>query len=265
MTFTDHCDLYGAVHENGINRVVRHLALQRPSLFNYATADVAANRKLWCQPVPHTSDVTKYGNPLFTIMPPLPLLGADSPVVTIGFIAQLAAAEIDFYPGNAIALPQELSPPLKNQRLALHLRFCAGLVCPSQKLVESIPVESPNRDKRPKPVNLTGGINCFCLDVYVVAHAELAAILGHNALLGVVDDVFISGLAPKGLEAALACYIKTTLNVVLREKLAVPLSTFMFSFPLFGTAITLSPTPNPPIPNNPAVEDDQLKVFVTMS
>jgi hypothetical protein len=41
VPFTDNCDLYGAIHEDGINRVVRHIMRQRPSLFNYGTADAA--------------------------------------------------------------------------------------------------------------------------------------------------------------------------------------------------------------------------------
>jgi hypothetical protein len=55
-------------------------------------------------------------------------------------------------------------------------------------------------------------------------------------------------------------------NVVLREKLAIALDALALSFPLLdmGT-ITLFPTPNPPVPNNPAIEQDQLKVFITMT
>ena len=37
MAFTDESDVFGSVHEDGINLVVRHLMRQRPSLFNYAT------------------------------------------------------------------------------------------------------------------------------------------------------------------------------------------------------------------------------------
>jgi hypothetical protein len=54
MAFTDNCDLYGAVHEQGVNRVIQHLMLQRPSMFNYATADVAGNKELWCEQVKYT-------------------------------------------------------------------------------------------------------------------------------------------------------------------------------------------------------------------
>jgi hypothetical protein len=31
-----------------------------------------------------------------------------------------------------------------------------------------------------------------------------------------------------------------------------------------GTVV-LTPTPNPPVANNPAIEDDQLKAFITMT
>ena len=64
MAFTDNCDLYAAVHDDGVNRVIRHLMRQRPSLFNYATADVAGNRELWCHKVDVTSDVVKFANPV---------------------------------------------------------------------------------------------------------------------------------------------------------------------------------------------------------
>ena len=42
MAHTDHSDVYGALHEEGINRVVTHLQHKRPSLFNYGTARVVA-------------------------------------------------------------------------------------------------------------------------------------------------------------------------------------------------------------------------------
>jgi hypothetical protein len=270
MAFTDNCDLYGAVHEDGINRVLRHLMLQRPSLFNYATAEVASNRELWCADVPHTDDVIKYGNPLFTIMPPLPLLGADSPQVVVGYCVQLTRGAIDFHPGNAINLTVELSPPLKPQRFALEFRGCGGIVCPSDKEIERIPFGSAINaagiaDVRRDPITLHGRPNCFCLRVLAVGHVERRLVNGQESLLGVVDAVDIDDIDPDKLEDNITCYIKASLNAVLREKLTIPLQTFMFSFPLFGMGtVNLFPTPNPPVPDNPAVEDDQLKAFVSM-
>ena len=76
----------------------------------------------------------------------------------------------------------------------------------------------------------------------------------------------IVDIEPMALEDNIVCFIKSTVNVVLREKLTIELETLMLSFPLFHLiTVTLTPTPDPPIPHNPAVEDDQVKVFITIS
>ena len=43
MALTDNCDLYGAVHEDGVNRIIRHIMRQRPSLLA-----VDALAQFWC-------------------------------------------------------------------------------------------------------------------------------------------------------------------------------------------------------------------------
>ncbi|MEP6503232.1 MAG: hypothetical protein ABJD97_07885 [Betaproteobacteria bacterium] len=271
MAFTDHCDLYGAVHEDGINRAVRHLMRQRPSLFNYATADVAANRELWCTKIEATPDVAKYGNPLFTIMPPLPLLGADSPPVGIGFCAQLSLAKVDFHPGNAIELPQELGPPLPAQHFALQFRACAAVECPSPQLVDRIPLAGhppPGVANVPdqKQITLPGRTNCFCFDVYAVGSVSRQLVGGQLALLGKLESMDIVDIKPEALEANIICYVKTAVNVVLREKLTIAWQALVLSFPLLDLAtVTLAATGNPPVPFNPAIEEDQVKVFITMT
>jgi hypothetical protein len=116
------------------------------------------------------------------------------------------------------------------------------------------------------PVHVSGKLECFCLDVFVVGHFERAFILGKESLLGKVDGIDIVDIKPDALEDNIVCYIKTAVTLTLRQKLAIPLATFFFSFPLFGMGtVTLSPTPNPPVPNNPAIEDDQLKVFINVT
>lgn len=272
MPFTDQCDLFAAVHEQGVNRVIHHFMRQRPSLFNYATADIAANRELWCSAVVATPDVGKHGNPLFTILPPLPLLGADSPSVGVGFCAQVTAVKVDFFPSDAIELPAALKPPLETQRLALHLGVCGGIECPADRELEQIPFASaPVFDRRDRqspgqPVVLRGRPSCFCLDVLAVGHVELRLVDGKDSLLGRVDSLDIVEIEPAALESNLACYLKTALNAVLREKLTVAFETLMLSFPLFGFAtVTVSATANPPVPHNPAIEDDRLKAFATLS
>jgi hypothetical protein len=275
MALTDNCDLYAAVHEDGVNRAIRHIMRQRPSLFNYATAGVAKNRELWCEYVDHTPDVTKYGNPLFTELPPLPVIGADSPPVTLDFCAQVVDASIDFHPGKGIALPPQLNPPLQEQRFALRFKLCGGVACPTERDLLSIPVFDPKvshaagiadiREKIP-PVHIRGRPQCFCLEVFVVGRFVREFILGQQRVLAKVEGIEIVDVEPNGLEQNLECYLRTAVTLVLRQKLAIPLATFFVELPLFGLGtVSLSPTPNPPIPNNPAVEEDQLKAFITMS
>lgn len=269
MAFTDNCDLYGAVHEDGVNRVIRHIMRQRPSMFNYATADVAGNKERWCGPVEATQDVHDYGNPLFSILPPLPVIGADSPPVGLSFCVQVPKLELDFAPGDVVGLPPELDP-LGEQRFALHFVVCGALGCPDDRTLEQVPVLPPgkgrDRPEQPPPVHVPGTLRCFCLEVFVVGHFERAFILGSESLLGKVDGVEIVDIKPEGLESNLECYIRTAVTLVLRQKLAVPLARFFVSFPLFGMGtVVLSPTANPPVAHNPAIEDDQLKAFVTMT
>ena len=51
MALTSNCDLFVSVNEAGINQVVRHVMLQRPSLFNYGTVGVSRNLQLLCSPI----------------------------------------------------------------------------------------------------------------------------------------------------------------------------------------------------------------------
>jgi hypothetical protein len=111
-----------------------------------------------------------------------------------------------------------------------------------------------------------GRLNCFCLEVYVVARFTRAFLAGKERILGKVDAVEIVDIRPEALEANIECYLKTAVTLVLRQKLAIPLATFFVDFPLFNMGtVSLFPTPNPPVPSNPAVEEDQLKAFVSMS
>ena len=97
MAFTDNCDLYGASHEDGINRVANHITQQRPSLFNYGTAFVAANPHLLCKPIKVAPDVDNFSNPHITVEDPLPVLGTSG-LIGLNFCFQITELEIDFYP-----------------------------------------------------------------------------------------------------------------------------------------------------------------------
>jgi len=270
MAFTDNCDLYAALSEDGINRVVKHMMQQRPSLFNYATQDVAADPELACSPINPTIDVINHGNPLFGIVNPLPIVGIDAPSVALNFCAQLVEAEVDFYPGNLINLPPELNPPLPDQHLALKVRLCGGLDCPSMEFIDHIPPIPPDQTgvvALPKLtiVPPTRHLLCFCLDAYVVAHVDLETVFGKPTLVGKVDGVDIVDIKPDNLRESINCYLRTTFELLLKEKLALTIDKLALSFPIFGGSFSVAPTPNPPIPNNPAIEDNQIKEFVSIT
>jgi hypothetical protein len=102
--------------------------------------------------------------------------------------------------------------------------------------------------------------------VFVVGRFAREFIMGQQRMLAKVDGIEIVDIEPNGLEQNIECYLRTAVTLVLRQKLAIPLATFFVELPLFGLGtVSLAPTPNPPVLNNPAVEEDQLKAFITMS
>lgn len=246
MAFTDSCDLFSSFHEDGFNRIIEHVRRQRPSLFNYATADIARNEKLLCRAI----------------------------------AVQLADLQIDFHPGKSVALPPELNPPLKEQRLAIKLGVCGGIGCPDKELLDRLipPPKVPGRNtdgKDPReqtPVTAlpTRKLHCFCLEAYVTGGVRIATYNGKPYLEPFLDGFEIVDIKPEGLENSLECYIGVLLRLVVLPGLRVlleraPLNLTQGATDLFPqpTNVTLSATPvSAAVPNNPAIEDDQLKVFI---
>ena len=273
MAFTNNCDLFASFHEDGMNKIVGHVMRQRPSLFNYATPDIIANRALWCHIPDFSVDVTKFGDPIFTELPYLPVIGTDSPPIGLGFTVQIVRFQVDLNPSNRISLPPELGPKLPAQSLAMELRICGAVGCPEPKTLDTIPVNKPpgqkdpdRPDTSPPTVPVPGRLNCFCIDLFAVGHVERELIAGEEKLLAKVDRIEIVDVEPKELESNLECYLRTTVHMLLRQKLAIAWETFFVDFPLFGMGtVSLAPTTNPPVPHNPAIEDDLLKAFVTMT
>lgn len=265
MPLTANSDLYGAVHEEGINLVVQHIMQQRPSLFNYGTALVAGTPELLCERIDPAPAVIERGNPLISVEDPLPVLGTNG-AVALNFGFQLIKVEVDFHPGNVITLPPELNPPLGAQHFAIHVRVCGGLGCPSRDNVERIPPLPPpdpehEGPKEPPIIPRPERLVCFCLDLFVVGHAEITGPVGDQWLLGKVDGLEIVDIQPEGLENSLECYLNLLVQLVILPRVSVALSTMVFDILDLAT-ITLSASTT--VPNNPAIEDDQIKVFIDL-
>jgi hypothetical protein len=325
MALTDHSGLYGAIHEDGINLVVRHLMRQRPSLFNYATSVFHERPNLFCEKIEAAPSVLNAGNPLFTEQEPLPVLGAPFPL-GINFCVQLTDAQVDFHPGNVFNLPPELGD-LKEQQLALRARACAGLDCPSQEVIdEFLPaierfllaqqqlavgqVEEKKETTAQTAAGLSAGqasssaqrrfavmrapdlpINlvpkrdtivlpareliCFCLEMFAVAHFEWGDVSGSQQpwLKARLDGLEIVDIQPTPMENAIECYVSTVLRLGILPRLMVPLEKMILDIAAqtkkwgleLGKDVTLEPATVPgDVPNNPAVEEDQLKAFANL-
>lgn len=336
MPFTDRSDIYAAVHEKGINTVVRHLMRQRPSLFNYATPFFHQYPKLFCNPIEAAPTVLQAGNPLFTEVEPLPIYGAPIPI-GVNFCLQLTDAEIDFHPGNVVRLPAELGK-LAPQHLAMRLKACVGLDCPPAEWIERmLPTierllveqqrlaigevkEQPGsprlsasafsqraagelaselagaeardllnsravvvRDDLGKldvpargiVVLPTRELMCFCVELFAVAHFEWGSVPGSAQpwLKTRLDGLEIVDLAPMPMENAIECYLSTVLRLGILPQVIVPMEKLIFDVTSvleeqglsISQSITLQPSEVPAdVPNNPAVEQDELRAFVRL-
>ena len=204
MALTDHSNIYSALHEDGLNRLIDHLMRKRPSLFNYGTerlVDAAAGgrveRRFLCASVDYAPEVLKRvgqpipadaDSPLMTEQGPLPVLGTDD-LVALDYCVQVTEMELDFSPegdgddGGPVVEGEGLGP----QQFAASVVVCAGLACPDDDDFDAIAdrlaelreayddLDDPDRRAAlglpivPEPET----VHCFCLRVAVVGSVEL--------------------------------------------------------------------------------------------
>ncbi|WPP52763.1 hypothetical protein [Catalinimonas niigatensis] len=315
MAFTDQSDLFGALHEEGVNRVVKHIRRQRPSLFNYGTALVQANPALLCERIDAAPGVTA----LITVQPPLPLFGAEQ--FALNYCFQFTGFEIEFHPGNVVSLPPQLNPPLAEQHFAFRAALCGGIGCPSREnrvwidfllnqtkffkrqslgtrtqrtgnvseFAANAELASRERffsntsvaGRRPsdifQPID-TGGvlapfepsvqvfptqsISCFCLELFASGQATISS--GNEELNLKLNNLEIVDLTPEGLENSLECYFLLVANHSIFPKVNEAISKLLFDVITLGDLGSLSFSAPAAVPNNPAIEEDQLKLFLNM-
>jgi hypothetical protein len=270
MGFTDHCDVFASFHEAGFNRILEHIQAQRPSLFNYATAALASDPRRLCQPVRPHPIVGIRGNPIATIVDLLPVPGTD---FGLDFCLQVGKLQVDFHPGNVVALPPELQP-LNPQRLALSVRICAGIACPPADLLDRLVPppkppkdERPDRDRPPQPLKPLPfrELRCFCLDAVATAGIKIKTYGGKPYLEPFLEGFEIVDIRPEGLENAIECYVATLLRLSVLPGLRMLLEMAPLDIIKDKVRLSVGPTPTgPQVPNNPAIEDDQLKAFIAV-
>jgi hypothetical protein len=197
---------------------------------------------------------------------------------SLNWAAQVAELSIDFHPTDR-RLPEELGGELKEQQLSVYAKLCAGIGCPPRWVFDEFPppdqppIKLPGDDRergkqpddRPRrdPITLpTEQLACFEVDLWATAHAQLDGSGENRVVELVVDGIEIVDIEPDGLEHSLECYLFTILRWVVMPRMRMLLPAFVFDLPLGLGAVTV--TAATAVPNNPAVEDDQLKVFVDM-
>jgi hypothetical protein len=300
MPFTDLSDLYGAVNEAGINLVVRHVMRKRPSLFNYGTQNVIDNPSLRCVRIDAAPEVTARGNPLITLEDPIAILGTDGQW-GLDFCAQLTEVTVDFYPGSSIALPPELDP-LEAQHFAVSSTACAGIGCPSDDFLRRPPPlrsvgnrlerseqmkgdqtfygrDRTERDrldlkrdereapKLPPRAIPSDKLNCFCLRLFIEGHFETSGTSTQPSLEARVDGVEIVDIAPQELEDSLECYLRLALQLAILPQLTVALQKLVLDVvAMMPSGISIEiPVGTAQIPDNPSVEDDELRVRINVT
>ncbi|HEY3419668.1 MAG TPA: hypothetical protein VGK23_03865 [Methanomassiliicoccales archaeon] len=263
MVFTQNSDLYAAVQDAGINRVLHHVMVQRPSLFNYGSILPAANPQPICRAIPAVPAVVRAQNPLMTEMDPLPVLMTPAiPTITLDYIVQLTNGAIDFFPGNVFSLPPELNPPLSDQHFAVHFEVCAGLICQPRIRLWPTPLR-PIKENRRKDGRTD--ITCFCLDLFATGSLGITGQPGAQSISMNVSGIEIPELKPEGMEEAIECYALLVMNRGILPKAAEALSALAFqAIPLPQGLGSLTLSASTAVPHNPAVEDNQFKAFINL-
>ncbi len=287
MALTINSDFYVAIQDAGINRVVKHVMQQRPSIFNYGTLAVFRNPELLCEKIDVANEVLQAGNPLITVLDPLPVIGTN---LGLNYCVQLTKGEIDFHPGDIISLPPELNP-LANQRLSIHFQVCAGMGCPTgriplpgkfttsvltaarlsaSRVSPSSNIPLPGKGEVGLPNNEvvvvpTSKLECFCLDLFATAEAKITGAAGNQTILPTIDGIEIVDLKPEGLENSIECYALLALNKGIIPPLATSMSTLAFGIiNLPENMGNLQVSGSTTVPNNPAIEQNQLKAFINL-
>lgn len=290
MAFTDHSDAYASIHEDGVNEVISHISYKRPSLVNYASGWIAADPKeLLCRPIEVAPEVEDRGNPLVTEMAPVPVIGTDGGVA-LDFCFQVTKLALDVHPENTVEVSEAADLAIDDQQFGVFVRVCAGLACPHEEVLVELgqptwtqPFPTTHVPERGPFIPEPDTVHCFCLDAYLTgtvvlrgSGARTSTVSVEDAPAFIVKDVevaaadFEEARLPEGLREGAECYLQLVVNFALLPRLAdaveriVPMLVRLLDSTLSDTGATLAiETPTAPsIPNNPALEEDELRLFV---
>ena len=321
MPYTDNTDVYGALHEDGINNVVDHLRHKRPSLFNYGTARVIAGTHRFrrgsdtplthrprrvqsltpCEEIASAPEVRdrRWNNPLMTEEDPLPVLGTDG-LVGLDFAVQVTDMGIDFAPPSG-------DEAFKENQYAADVTVCAGLGCPTDEafddaldaieqfrgyvndredlsLAEALEDANLLQEFGLPVVPLADSLHCFCLEISVIGRVTMVDRPTVEGPLTIpqspkfhIDDIRITDPEaieefplPQGLVSSLECYIEVFLRLSVFPSVAESVERTVQQvlsmqnpvLTLAGVTATIELPTSSSVPHNPAIEEDELRMYV---
>lgn len=263
-------DLYGSITDNAVNRIINFLHGRAPYLFNY----VAPSIKLQTD---EEGNVTGFGDnwltcsevapnpppgvPRYRRIPPLQLPGV---AIKLPCSIQVIDLNLDFHPSDAVALPAELSPPLADQRFAIQAIVQFGLACIPESAVKTSSLYFYGRDipVLRLPVLPVESLDCFLIQIFAVGHLNTTGLAPAQQIKLEVDGLEIVDIKPVGLEQAIECYLISILKGAILPQLVLALQTIPVN--TLGLK-SVSPTLAGGLPNNPAIEENELRVWLDLA
>jgi hypothetical protein len=270
-------DLFGAVTDDAINRIINFAHARAPYLFNYVAPSLAfvtddqgkvtGTKDLWltCSPVPDPPP----GVPKYRRIPAFELPGIP---IKLPYSIQLIDLTLDFHPSDTLNLPAELNPPLAAQRFAISAMVQFGFACMPPALVENLIKQQFGTfilEQHGLPVLPVEALDCFLLSLFATGHLTVKKaaqpVMATSALDEIrleIDGIEIVDIAPKGLEHVIECYLVAMLKGYVLPNAVLALQRLVVN--TLGIT-TVTPTLTAGLPNNPAIEENELRVWLDLT
>ncbi|WP_336361491.1 hypothetical protein [Haladaptatus sp. ZSTT2] len=257
-----------------------------------------------CARINYAPEVVLWDNPLMSVEDPFPVLGTDD-LVALDYCFQVTNLDIDFSPDDppadvgdqqfaarvvvcaGLACPEEEAfAQIRDELADLRAEWGDRLTDADFRTELGLPL-----------IPSAEGLSCFCLGVTVIGSVSMrgpgadgTVVTEEDAETGLsieiagtpqlrVDDVTLFEpdgdrfTFPEGLTASMTCYLRSFVEFSLipaleaaLERIVIDLPTEGFlAFDLSGATLRISFPTSGAIPNNPAIEDDQLKVYTDVT
>lgn len=222
MSLTKSHEVFGSIHETGINDILNAFFSTRPRYLNYGSSAY----------VPSTTVNS-------TQMSPIPFPGV--PGGGIDWAIRFSTPRVDLFDQDQ-NLPPELN--LNPGQLAVHT--AAEICIDCRRKVDEEDKPRDDEEKNPREGEAKGP--CFKVRVAATGHLQRTWGADGDAVRIVVDQLELIDIKPDELEAIIECLLLQILRAVLRE-VRLPLQA------LRAGAFTLS------LVQGPEIEDDQIKMY----